>query len=598
MALRENAVEALVRIRKLELVRAAYPDFKDFLHDGMELLGFTATDIQEDIAAYLQHGPDFLMIMAQRGEAKTTITALFAVWSLIHDPRLRILIFSAGGKQASEISTLVIRVIMHMPELECLRPDTTNGDRSSVEHFDVHYSLKGVDKSPSVKCMGITANSQGSRADILIADDVESTKNSATPVQRAQLMHLTRDFSSVTTGNDAQPPRILWLGTPQTGDSIYNSLPGRGVSVRIWPGRYPTPEQMQNYGDMLAPILARRLKANPKLGQGGGVLGDQGQPTDPVLFSEEKLVIKELDQGTAYFQLQHMLNTRLTDGERYPLRTTNLVVLDVKDRAPVELVRGMTAAHLTIRQSAGHSHQLKLPHEVSVSTAGFSGVLAYIDPAGGGANADETAYAIVGNLNGVLYLLEVGGLPGGYDLTTMQKLADRLSRWKPGRVVIEKNMGYGAFSAVFSPILAKVHACSIEEDYVTGQKEARIINTLEPVIGAGRFVVTENAIQQDAADAALHGSKLAGIYSFLFQLSRITRDRGCLIHDDRLDAVEGAVRFWQLFLKINTEERLENERKQEYAAWAKNPLGYTDRTPPAFRSKPNALSRFMNRTPR
>ena len=115
-------------------------------------------------------------------------------------------------------------------------------------------------------------------------------------------------------------------------------------------------------------------------------------------------------------------------------------------------------------------------------------------------------------------------------------------------------------------------------------------------MGAGKLIITENAIAQDHADATRHGSKLAGIYSFLFQMSRITRDRGCLIHDDRLDAIEGAVRFWQQFLKINSEERLEQERKQEYAAWAKNPLGYTDRTPPAFRKKQNALARFMNRT--
>jgi hypothetical protein len=27
-------------------------------------------------------------------------------------------------------------------------------------------------------------------------------------------------------------------------------------------------------------------------------------------------------------------------------------------------------------------------------------------------------------------------------------------------------------------------------------------------------------------------------------MTRITKDRGALVHDDRLDAVEGAVRYW------------------------------------------------------
>lgn len=596
MPIKETAPEALARLRKLELVREAYPHFVDFLHVGMELLGFDATEIQQDIAWYLENGPEYLMIMAQRGEAKTTITALFAVWSLIHDPRLRILIFSAGGKQASEISTLVVRVIMTLDELECMRPDTTNGDRSSVEHFDVHYSLKGVDKSPSVKCLGITANSQGSRADILIADDVESSKNSLTPLQRAQLLHLTRDFSSVTTGNEDQPPRIIYLGTPQTGDSIYNSLPGRGVDVRIWPGRYPTPEQLANYGDMLAPLLARRLKADPSLGTGGGILGDQGKPTDPRLFGEEKLQKKELDQGTPYFQLQHMLNTRLTDGERYPLRTTALTLLEVRDRAPLTMVRGMAASSLVIRQCAGSSFQLQTPHEMSTQTAPFSGIAAYIDPAGGGVNADETGYAIVANLNGTLYLLEVGGLRGGYAADTLKELAVRLKRWKPNTVIIEKNMGYGAFAAVFTPILAVEHPCTILEDYVTGQKETRIIATLEPVISAGRFVITENAIKQDGLDCNRYAAKLQASYSFLHQLAHITKDRDCLIHDDRLDAVEGVVRHWQGLMKVNSAKVIEAKAKQEFEKWRKNPIGYTDTTPRGLGPKlAGAISRFTRK---
>lgn len=598
MALRETAVEALARMRKLDLVRAAYPNFVDFLHDGMALLGFSATDIQEDIASYLEHGPQFLMIMAQRGEAKTTIAALYSVWCLIHDPRLRVLIFSAGGKQASEISTLIVRVIMHMPVLECMRPDTTNGDRSSVEHFDVHYSLKGVDKSPSVKCLGITANSQGSRADILLADDVESAKNSATPLQREQLLHLTRDFSSVTTGNDEQPPRIIYLGTPQTGDSIYNSLPGRGVDVRIWPGRYPTPEQMSNYGDMLAPLIARRLKQDPSLGTGGGVLGDQGKPTDPRLFNEDKLQRKELDQGTAYFQLQHMLNTRLADGDRYPIKVECLTLLEVQDRAPLTVVRGMSANHVVVRQVAGKNYRVTLPHEVSQSTAAFSGILAYVDPAGGGKNADETAYAIVANLNGTLYLLEVGGLPGGYAMDTLTTLAKRLAAWKVNRVVVEKNMGFGAFEAVFSPVLQQHHKCTVEEDYVVGQKEKRIIATLEPVISSGRLVITENALRTDDADCKRYAPKLQASYSLLFQLSHLTAERDCLVHDDRADAVEGAVRRWQELLRLDSQKLIEKQKSEDYEKWRANPLGYKNYTPPSMRAAvTGALARFTKRKP-
>ena len=569
MATRESHQAALVRWEKLSIVQRHYAEFVTFLEAVMEMLGFSTSDIQHDIAMFLAHGPQYLMVQAQRGQAKTTIAAAFCVWSLIHNPRYRVLILSAGGAQASEISTLVIRIILTMPELECMRPDTTNGDRSSVEHFDVHYSLKGIDKSPSVACVGITSNLQGKRADILLADDVESTKNSTTAVQRAQLLHLTLDFTSICSSG-----RIIWLGTPQSSESIYNTLPGRGVTVRIWPGRYPTPEQLQNYGEHLAPLLRHRLEQNPSLAFGGGMLGDQGQPIDPVLLDERKLQAKELDQGTSYFQLQHMLNTRLVDALRYPLKADQLVVMQVQRVMPMQIVRGFGGA--TLRDLRVHSHGFKMqtPHDLSKETATLQGVMAYIDPAGGGANADETAYAITGFLNGNIFLLDCGGLPGGYGESVMKELAERIALWKPNVVQIEKNMGFGAFREVFLPVLRRVHECAIEDDYVTGQKEKRIIATLEPVINAGRLIVNEAVPIRDAEDCSRYEPSKRLTYSLFFQLAKITKDTNSLVHDDRLDAVEGAVRYWQKLLAQDQAKTVEAQRARELKARLDDPLGH------------------------
>ena len=162
-----------------------------------------------------------------------------------------------------------------MEELACLRPDRNNGDRTSTEAFDVHYTLRGDGMNPSVACLGITSNLQGYRADLLIPDDIESSKNALTMVQRENLLHLSKDFTSICSEG-----RIVYLGTPQSIDSIYNSLPGRGYKVRVWTGRYPTLEEEKEYGDTLAPYITSRLKANPELRVGGGVLGDKGIPID------------------------------------------------------------------------------------------------------------------------------------------------------------------------------------------------------------------------------------------------------------------------------------------------------------------------------
>jgi len=152
---------------------------------------------------------------------------------------------------------------------------------------------------------------------------IESAKNSLTQIMRDQLRHLTLDFTSINSMG-----KILYLGTPQTTDSIYNGLPSRGFTVRIWPGRYPTPEEEEVYGDYLAPYIRERLDKNPGLGTGGGILGEQGQPTDPVMLDEETLTKKQLDQGKAYFNLQFMLNTDLMDSDRFPLHLNHIMFYD------------------------------------------------------------------------------------------------------------------------------------------------------------------------------------------------------------------------------------------------------------------------------
>lgn len=576
MKARESAQLAEIRWQQLSLVQQHYAQFIPFLEDVMLELGFSTTDIQKDIGGYIAYGPQYLMVQAQRSQAKTTIAAAFAVWYLMHNPAGRVLIVSAGGDQATDIATLIVRIIMNMDVLECMRPDKAAGDRTSVEGFDIHHSLKGIDKSASVDCIGIDANLQGRRADLLIPDDIESSKNSATPTQRAKLLHLTKDFTSIN-----QSGRIIWLGTPQTMESIYNSLPARGVVTRVWPGRYPTEKQREHYGSNLAPLIVQRLAADPGLASGGGLLGDQGQPVDPELLDEETLQKKERDQGTAYFQLQHMLNTAMMDALKYPLKAERITVLDATgDRFPLAVVRGMTSTAL--RDYSVHEHAFKLatPHDISHETAKLTSVVAYIDPAGGGANADETAYAVLGFLNGNVYLLRVGGIPGGYEEDKLATLAQRIKPFAllgqgPLVVKIEKNMGYGAFRAVFTPVLRKeIPSAGIEDDLVTGQKETRIINTLEPVMGRGALIITEDAVRHDLETSSMYAPALRLTYSFFYQLAKISKTRNALVHDDRLDAVEGGVRHFTEAIALDQKKQIAALQAKAHAEAIADPLGY------------------------
>ncbi|QPC44925.1 phage terminase large subunit [Kaustia mangrovi] len=572
MAVRESVEEALERWRQLELLQDHYAEFEDFLRDVIEdLMGFTCTEVQTDIGHYIANGPSYRMVQAQRGQAKTTITAAYAVWKLIHNPKTRVLIISAGDTQATEIANWIIQIIMGMDELECMRPDRRNGDRASVEAFDVHYSLKGPEKSPSVACIGITANMQGKRADLLIADDVESQKNSQTQTQRERLKLLTLDFTSICSKGD-----IIWLGTPQSIDSVYNGLPGRGYDIRIWTGRYPTQEELADYGPYLAPLIRNRLELDPSLQTGGGPEGSRGQPVDPVLLGEEDLIKKEIDQGAAYFQLQHMLSTKLSDQGRFPLKVGNirLVAFDTTVmRAPMSITFARTE-DARIRMPDGHPLKDSMYRVIAIDDFGeLQGWHMYVDPAGGGQNGDETAYAVTGFCSGRAFLVDVGGVPGGVTEEALDALTAVAKRWEPKTISIEKNFGNGALSSVWTPRLLKAHKCGIEDVWESGQKELRIIDTLEPIIGAGKFVVHEDLIAKDWEECLKHPADVRSTYSLFWQMCRITRDRGSLLHEDRLDAVAGSVRNWVDLMAIDDEKSRAKAKQDQYNKMMKDPIG-------------------------
>ena len=54
--------------------------------------------------------------------------------------------------------------------------------------------------------------------------------------------------------------RIVFLGTPQVEQSIYNKLQERGYKIRYWTARYPSEKQLLSYGANLAPRISNTWK--------------------------------------------------------------------------------------------------------------------------------------------------------------------------------------------------------------------------------------------------------------------------------------------------------------------------------------------------
>jgi hypothetical protein len=105
--------------------------------------------------------------------------------------------------------------------------------------------------------------------------------------------------------------------------------------------------------------------------------------------------------------------------------------------------------------------------------------------------------------------------------------------------MVESNFGDGMFTSLLRPILAKVHPCGLEEIRSSVQKEKRIIDTLEPIMNQHRLIVSEEVAVNDYQKSRKHPH-----HQLFFQLTRITRDRGSLQKDDRIDALAGACAYW------------------------------------------------------
>ncbi len=511
------------------MVPAKLKIFKNFLYLAWKHLQLPPpTKIQYDMADFLQYGPKRSCVQAFRGAGKSWITSAFACWNWLMDPQKNILVVSASKTRADDFSTFTQRLIHELPILEHLKP--REDQRSSKVSFDVGPAR--ASHAPSCKSMGITSQLTGSRADLIIADDVESANNSQTQLMRDRLSETIKEFDSIIK---PEVGRVIFLGTPQTELSIYNQLEERGFKTQIWPARFPENKALLNYGKKLAKsILDNKDKFKP------------GQALDPDRFDDVDSMEREASYGRSGFSLQFMLDTTLSDVNKYPLKLNDLIIMSGVSswkEAPGKIQWANSLDQIKALDPEIPNVGLKgdyyvAPMHVSNDYFPFQGAVMSIDPAGRG--ADRTAYAIVKMLNGILYLTDIGSLEGGYEEKTLVDLANAAKAQDVSYITIESNFGDGMFNRLLEPILARIHPCTIEETRSSVQKEKRIIDTLEPVFNSHRLVVDQELIRKDY--------ELEMQHQLFYQMSRLTRDRSCLKHDDLIDVLAMAVTYWTNYL--------------------------------------------------
>ena len=506
----------------------ALHDFRNFTYLVWQHLGLPEpTPIQYDIAHYLQHSPKRCIIEAFRGVGKSYITAAYVVHQLLLDPDKKFMVVSASKARADDFSTFTQRIITELPI--CQHLVAKEGQRWSKIAFDVAPAKAAG--SPSVKSVGVTGQLTGSRADVIIADDVEVPNNSMTHMMRERLSESVKEFDAVLKPDG----KIIYLGTPQNEMSLYNVLLNRGYEMRVWPARYPTLERSEKaYGGRLAPSVYDTIQ-----NKGEAVYG---LPTDVKRFDEEDLLERELSYGRSGFALQFMLDTSLSDANKYPLKLADLMIMSCdKTTAPEKVIYGIMKP-ISDLPNVGLSGDKFYAPEDTVGRSEYTGSVLAIDPSGRG--SDETAYAVVKMLNGFLYVVDAGGIDGGYSDKTLQHLTDIAKIHQVNMVLIESNFGDGMFTELLKPYIEKTYPVTIEEVRHSKQKEARIIDTLEPVMNQHRLIIDPKVIQRDYDSTQHMPPEKAAKYMLTYQMTRITKSRGALAHDDRLDVLAMAVQYW------------------------------------------------------
>ena len=532
-------------------LEALQGDFKLFLTALWEQLELPPpTRAQFAIADYLQHGPKRLQIQAFRGVGKSWITGAFVLWTLFKDPERKIMIISASKERADNMSIFLQKLIIETPWLSHLRPKSDEARWSRIS-FDV---LCSPHQAPSVKSVGITGQLTGSRADLMVLDDIEVPGNSMTELMREKLLQLCTEAESILTPkNDS---RICYLGTPQTVFTVYRKLAERNYRPFVWPSRYPRKDKLSQYEGLLAPQIQEDLD------QGA----EEWDVTDPDRFANDDLLEREAAMGRSNYMLQFQLDTSLSDAEKFPLKMADLIVTSVNPKSAPDQIIWCSDPQNVIKDlpTVGlPGDYFYSPMQLQGEWTPYSETICSVDPSGRG--TDETAAAFISQKNGYLFLHEMRAYRDGYSDNTLLNILRGCRKYNVTKLVIETNFGDGIVGELFKKHLQMTNqAIDVEEVRANVRKEDRIIDALEPLMNQHRLVVDKKVIEWDYASNKDEAPEKRLMYMLFYQMGRMCREKGAIKHDDRLDCLAQGVKYYTDALSISAHEAIKARKSEEW----------------------------------
>ena len=535
--------------REVSVLDSLQQDFKLFLQALWGQLDLPSpTRAQYAIADYLQHGPKRLQIQAFRGVGKSWITGAFVLWTLFNNPEKKIMIISASKERADNMSIFLQKLIIETPWLVHLRPKSDDARWSRIS-FDVNCSPH---QAPSVKSVGITGQLTGSRADLMILDDIEVPGNSMTEMMREKLLQLCTEAESILTPK--QDSRIMYLGTPQTTFTIYRKLAERNYRPFVWPARVP--RKLSNYEGLIAPQLQEDIDNG----------AEAWDVTDADRFTHEDLLEREAAMGRSNFMLQFMLDTSLSDAEKFPLKFADLIITSVNPtQAPDSIVwcsdpRNVLKDLPTVGLPGDYFYS---PMQLQGEWGPYTETICSIDPSGRG--TDETAATYISQRNGFLYVHEMRSYRDGYSDNTLLDILRGCKKYNVTKLVIETNFGDGIVSELFRKHLQQTKQnIGIEEVRANVRKEERIIDALEPIMNQHRLIIDRGVVEWDYNSNKDDAPEKRLLYMLFYQMSRMCREKFAIRHDDRLDSLAQGVKYFTDAMGISAQETVKQRKMEEW----------------------------------
>ena len=505
-------------------------DFRNHLYYCFKYLGLgTPSALQYAIAEELQHGPKDFLLQAGRGMGKSVILSIFGSWLQLLDPNTTILVCSATSNKAIEFVSMTRKIFTLVPYMKHLEP----GEHTKDSAFGYNVQIRSViSQDLSMFARGITSQLTGSHAFWIFGDDLEAEGKFEGAQAKEKLLKKIAEFEQI---KNPGPGGVRLLGTPQDEDSIYNKLPYPVV-------KFPT----------VMPDLDDATQTNRVSKYILGLTTAAGDSTDPERFSNEVLREREAKIGPKLFSLHYKLDTTLADLETFPLKLKNLIVMDTDpEQFPEKIVWASSVPKKRFQSWGLTGDMVYEPMWFSDNFVPYQETVLFVDPSGQG--RDETGVAVISFINGYLVVHELLGLQGGYDAEVCNKIARLVIQYNVKRIVCEKNFGSGMFSTILRHVIAKTCGqVAVIDEPVSGQKETRIIETLEPLFNNHRIVMDTETLRDKETQ---------------YQITRIKRSKGALPKDDRIDVLAFGAAFFKDRLSVDVDKIvMENEEKEHLDA--------------------------------